>query len=79
MSKIPYVMLRSQGIDLPEYYYSTGLVDQSLFIAANENTGMVDWAQASGCKFGPDNHFLEDGHRLVADKVYNFIQNNKVI
>jgi hypothetical protein len=79
MRKIPYVMLRCQGINLPEYYYSTGLVDQSLFIAANENTGMVDWAQASGCKFGPGNHFLEDGHRLVADKVYDFIQSNKII
>ena len=79
MRKIPYVMLRSQVINLPEYYYSTDLVDRSLFIAANENTGMVEWAHAAGCKFGPEHHFLEDGHRLVADKVYDFIQSNKII
>ena len=79
MRKIPYVMLHCCSINLPEYYYSTSLVDRSLFIAANENTGMVEWAQAAGCKFGPEHHFLEDGHRLVADKVYDFIQSNKII
>jgi len=37
------------------------------------DSGMVDWAK--NCKLGPLGHFLEDGHNIVANKIYEHIRN----
>lgn len=38
--------------------------------------GIVQWGKEAGCKFGKGGHILEDGHQLVADKVFNHIKDN---
>lgn len=35
--------------------------------------GMLEWTY--GCKLGPGGHFLEDGHAIVANKVYEHFRN----
>ena len=36
-------------------------------------SGMIEWAE--GCKKGPNGHFLEKGHQIVADRIYEHIRN----
>jgi hypothetical protein len=37
------------------------------------NETMMEWTD--GCTQGPNRHFLEDGHKRVADKIYEHIRN----
>lgn len=37
------------------------------------NESMMEWTY--GCSQGPGGHFLEDGHKIVAEKVYEYIRN----
>ena len=53
----------------PQYYAQ---VDQERFLGFNES-GMMEWTH--GCPIGPKNHFLEEGHKRVADKLYEHIGN----
>lgn len=46
-------------------------VDRETFIGFGES-GMMEWAY--GCVQGPYGHFLEDGHQIVADKIYEHIR-----
>lgn len=75
--KIAYVML---NIVQNEYYKLKNFpgqdqynkqVDQETFLGFNKQ-GMIEWVE--GCKKGPNGHFLEDGHRIVADKIYEHIR-----
>ena len=53
----------------PQYYAQ---VDQERFLGFNES-GMMEWT--NGCPVGPSNHFLEEGHKQIADKLYEHIGN----
>lgn len=75
---IQYVML---NIVQNEYYKLKTLpghaayhrqINRETFLGFNES-GMLEWTY--GCKTGPNNHFLEDGHTIVADKIYEHIRN----
>jgi hypothetical protein len=47
-------------------------IDKDKFLGFN-HSGMIEWTQ--GLAKGPQGHFLEEGHALVADKVYEHIGN----
>ena len=46
-------------------------VDKDYFLGFNES-GMLEWTY--GCPKGPNDHFLEEGHKIVADKIYEHIR-----
>jgi len=46
-------------------------VNKDYFLGFNES-GMVEWTY--GCAKGPNDHFLEEGHKIVADKIYEHIR-----
>lgn len=46
-------------------------IDKDTFIGFGVS-GMMEWTY--GCKQGPRGHFLEDGHQIVADKIYEHIR-----
>ena len=47
-------------------------IDKTCFMEFNKS-GMIEWAE--GCKKGPNGHFLEKGHQIVADRIYEHIRN----
>ena len=49
-------------------------IDKDCFMGFG-HSGMVEWTDAAKCPRGPNGHFLEQGHELVADKVYEHIRN----
>jgi hypothetical protein len=49
-------------------------IDKDYFIGF-DHSGMVEWTDAAKCPKGPNGHFLDKGHELVADKVYEHIRN----
>lgn len=80
--KVNYVMMNVLGND---YYFHTckhnfrpyeDLIDSSKFIGWDwdNQVGMLEWTDAKNCTKGPNGHFLEDGHQLVAEKVYEYIR-----
>jgi len=46
-------------------------IDKGSFIGFN-HSGMMEWAY--GCRVGSRGHFLDDGHQIVADKIYEHIR-----
>lgn len=75
--KIKYVMLNTIQNEyykqipvssLDEYFDN---IDKQKFLGFNDG-GMVEWAY--GCEKGPNGHFLEEGHRIVADKIYEHLR-----
>ena len=75
--RIRYIMCNTVG---NEYYKSTysakfgyykSEIDHDNFIGW-PNEGMAEWV--GNCKRGPNGHFLEDGHKIVADKIYEHIR-----
>ena len=42
---------------------------------ADWDSNFYEWCQH--LPFGPGGHFLEEGHQLVAEKIYNFYQTNR--
>ena len=75
---IRYVML---NIVQNEYYKKKSFeghlryfeeVDEENFLGFNQS-GMMEWTY--GCPQGPGGHFLEQGHQLVADRIYEHIRN----
>lgn len=46
-------------------------IDQNFYIQFNQE-GMGEWT--SHCEKGPKGHFLDEGHRVVADRVYEHIR-----
>jgi hypothetical protein len=77
-NNIPYVMCNTVGNEYYanlhrhkfEHYHNT-LIDTSKF-AGWPKDGMAEWTR--GCKRGPRGHFLEDGHKQVANKIYEHIR-----
>lgn len=76
---IPCVMASTQGES--EHYYSTckqnnidllEKIDYTQFIEWPKN-GMAEWT--FGCTQGSGSHFLDDGHKRVAEKYYEHIRN----
>ena len=74
--KIPYLML---DIVHNEYYKKlhlrglkpmADLIDHDKYIGWGES-GMMEWAGHT--KRGPGGHFLEDGHKIVADVIFKHI------
>jgi hypothetical protein len=55
--------------DHREQYYT--LIDQTHFMGFNLS-GMAEWTYESAK--GPNGHFLNDGHRTVAEKIYEYIR-----
>jgi len=74
---IKYVMLntlqneyyKQRLIDNRQMYF--GEIDKNNFIEF-DTAGMMEWTH--GCKQGANGHFLEDGHKIVADKIYEHIR-----
>ena len=58
-----YKQLPIKNPDRSEYFKE---IDKTKFIGFNE-TGMIEWVE--GCKKGPNGHFLEKGHQIVAEKI----------
>lgn len=78
---IKYLMLDVTAFD---YYKSQhdlfmgnyfNMIDKDAFIGFNVE-GMTEWTQ--GTAIGPNGHFLDDGHCIVAEKVYNHIVLHKL-
>jgi hypothetical protein len=77
LCKIQYVML---NIVQNEYYKLKKFPGQELYhqqvnrdtFLGFDNSGMMEWVE--GCKKGPGGHFLEDGHQIVADRIYEHIR-----
>ena len=75
---IRYVML---NISQNEYYKKKWFegqqkyfeeIDKNYFLGFNQE-GMLEWTY--GCPQGIGGHFLEQGHRIVADRIYEHIRN----
>jgi hypothetical protein len=49
----------------------TDQIDKELFLGW-PNKSMMEWTH--GVANGPNGHFLEDGHKIVADKIYEYIR-----
>lgn len=73
-----YVML---NISQKEYYrrgysdlkpFYVDQVDRAYFLGFEES-GMREWAQH--CEQGAGGHFLQDGHAIVAERIYEHIRN----
>ena len=71
---IPYLMLDImynqyyKNLHLTQFTPMVNLIDTSRYIGWG-NSGMAEWV--GKVKRGAGGHFLEDGHRIVADKIYN--------
>ena len=75
---IKYLMLSTV---MNEYYHNifytrtkplSTTIDEKYYIGW-PTQGMAEWT--NGCKRGPNNHFLEEGHQIVATKIYEHIRN----
>jgi hypothetical protein len=77
---IDYVMLDTVGNEYyknnfaSQYGYATHLLDFDKMISW-PNEGMIEWADEY--PKGPNGHFLEEGHQVVAEKIYQFIKGIK--
>lgn len=76
-SGVKYLMLTTVA---NEYYHKTFAPRLKPFVSqidANQfvgwpDAGMAEWTPK--CKRGPNGHFLEEGHKQVADKLYEHIR-----
>jgi hypothetical protein len=76
---IPYLMLNTVGSE----YYKNNFVKKFGFYSHLLNVdnfigwpgdGMAEWVGDS--PKGPNGHFLEDGHQIVAEKIYEYLRNS---
>lgn len=80
--------LKSQGIKylmlntvINEFYHNQHHADQTDLIAQIDLTDYVGWPSTGMCEWtygtpvGANGHFLEQGHQIVADKLYEHIRN----
>ena len=67
-----YIMLDTFGNN--SYRKNNIVVDQidSTYYIGWPTTTMMEWTH--GCPKGPGDHFLEQGHEIVADKIYEHIR-----
>lgn len=72
-----YIMLNTvqndyyKKIDFPHRNQMYNMVDTGQFIGFNLS-GMLEWTY--GTKIGPGGHFLNAGHQIVAEKIYDHIR-----
>ena len=68
-----YIMLDTFGNN--NYRKNNTVVDQidPTYYIGWPTTTMMEWTH--GCPKGPGDHFLEQGHEVVADKIYEYIRN----
>jgi len=64
MSQWNNYVFKDQNLDL------TSKIDTTYFVGWPYD-GFTEWAH--GSKEGPGGHFLEDGHKIVAEKIYAYI------
>lgn len=75
---VNYIMLNTVGNEYyknnfhAKYGYYEHLLDTQCIIGW-PSEGMAEWTD--GCKRGPNGHFLEEGHKRVAEKLYEHIRN----
>ena len=62
-----YVMLSAFGVPIETTETFTNYLGWP-----NEN--MQTWTWNADCAKGPRGHFLEQGHEIVADKIYEYIR-----
>ena len=67
-----YIMLDAFGNN--NYRKNNTVVDQidPIYYIGWPTTTMMEWTH--GCPKGPGDHFLEQGHEIVADKIYEHIR-----
>jgi hypothetical protein len=76
---IKYIMLntvqneyyKQHPIKTPDGSEYFSEVDKTQFLGFNKE-GMAEWVE--GCKKGPNGHFLDKGHEIVADRIYEHIR-----
>ena len=70
-----YIMLDSFGNHQASQRTGSGLLEQvdTRYYLGWPNESMMEWTY--GCPQGSRGHFLEQGHRIVADKIYEHIGN----
>jgi hypothetical protein len=74
---IKYIMMdvlaRDYYKDVHQSYYGRyqEQVDKNHFIDF-QKAGMLEWTY--GCPMGPRNHFLDEGHAIVTEKVYEHVK-----
>lgn len=61
-----YKKIKFDGIQ--DYYKQ---IDQQKFLDFG-TSGMIEWTE--GCKKGPNGHFLDDGHAIVAKKIHEHLK-----
>ena len=67
-----YIMLDAFGNN--NYRKNSIVIDQidPTYYVGWPTTTMMEWTH--GCPKGPGDHFLEQGHEIVADKIYEYIR-----
>lgn len=73
----PYLFVNAMPMLLSKTNPLVGLIDQRNFIGFN-HSGMTDWCAQAGVPHGPYGHFLEQGHELVAKRLYEFMKLNNI-
>jgi hypothetical protein len=82
-NNIPYVMLDTSGKD---YYKKSSIPDTQLIEQIDKNN-FIGWGWdgigmteiAKDCAFGKNKHPLSDGHKKIANYIYNFLNEKKII
>ena len=75
---VPCVMFISCGADTSHKLYHqnhphlVNLIDQSMFVT-DMSTSVANWTY--GSPHGPNGHPLEEGHEIIANKIYEHIRN----
>ena len=77
--QIPYIMLNVVGNEyylktcIDNYQHLVKLINKENFIGWPAE-GMLEWTEAARCPKGPNGHFLKEGHKIVANKIYEYIR-----
>jgi hypothetical protein len=76
LHNVPYIMLDAFiNHEMPNRMSESNIdlvkkIDTSRYLGW-PNESMKEWA--SNVPYGPHKHFLEEGHQIVAEKIYNFL------
>lgn len=82
MHNIKYLMLNTV---INEFYHNQHHDDQQDLLSQIDLTDFVGWPSTGMCEWtygspvGPNGHFLEQGHQIVATKLYEHIRNREWI
>lgn len=79
LHKIPCIMFNACGAHESHVRYShkfeklLSAIDSTMFVDNSMSVATVEWVY--GTPHGPNGHPLEDGHKIIADKIYAHIRN----